>query len=510
MNDLHQKNETSKEDPAKAPPSVLKRWTFRCLAMLLGLSPFLLFELVLVAIGWQPTNAIRDPYVGFSSVRPLFVLSDNGQRMTIAENRQPLFCDDSFAATKPTNGFRIFCVGGSTVQGRPFAIDTAFSTWLELTLNTADADHQYEVINCGGVSYASYRLAPIIDELVNYQPDVIILYTGHNEFLEDRTYESIKSQSQLIHDTHGWLSQFRTYSFLRSLTLDDSTAARDPSKPFEMPTEVEARLDYAGGLELYHRDKAWQSGVTEHFEINLQRIVQSCRAHSVPLLLVKPVSNLKDAKPFKSQHRADLSEAQLREFDRLVRLTERDRPPTNDELRQDVIYLNQAVEIDGEFALTQFRLGQTYLQLGEFENAKRHFLIAREEDICPLRILSPLEAVIDRTTKRLNVPSIDAKQMFESKTTDGIVGAESLVDHVHPSIASHQVLAEALTNKLLELKWLPMERNVFTDNVVAKRNRRFQDHLDDIPYLYFELGKDRLKGLERWATGAVRKQRVQE
>ena len=44
------------------------------------------------------------------------------------------------------------------------------------------------MINCGGVSYASYRLGPILDEVLGYEPDLIMLYTGHNEFLEARTY----------------------------------------------------------------------------------------------------------------------------------------------------------------------------------------------------------------------------------------------------------------------------------------------------------------------------------
>ena len=88
-----------------------------------------------------------------------------------------------------------YCLGGSTVQGRPYAIETSFTTWLELNLRTADPRYQWEVVNCGGVSYASYRLVPILRELLAYEPDLFIICTGHNEFLEDRTYASVKARS---------------------------------------------------------------------------------------------------------------------------------------------------------------------------------------------------------------------------------------------------------------------------------------------------------------------------
>ena len=45
-----------------------------------------------------------------------------------------------------------------------------------------------EIINTGGISYASYRVARLMEELLAYQPDVFVIYTGHNEFLEKRIY----------------------------------------------------------------------------------------------------------------------------------------------------------------------------------------------------------------------------------------------------------------------------------------------------------------------------------
>ena len=99
---------------------------FRFAAILIGLSPFLLLEVSLYTAGWKQADGVKDPYVGFVESSRLFTKNSSTGEFEIAASRKPLFCADSFPAQKPANEFRIFCVGGSTVQGRPFAIETAF------------------------------------------------------------------------------------------------------------------------------------------------------------------------------------------------------------------------------------------------------------------------------------------------------------------------------------------------------------------------------------------------
>lgn len=492
--------------------SFRKRWAFRLAAVLLGLSPFLICELVLTASGWRAGDAIIDPYVGFTSVRPLFERSDDGGEFRIASNRKPLFCDESFLAEKPENGFRVFCVGGSTVQGRPFAVETAFPKWMQLGLAAADTTREYEVVNCGGVSYASYRLAPIVEELLDHQPDLIVIYTGHNEFLEDRTYESVRETPPLFRKSHGWLSTFKTYRWIRHLVVsggaENGKQGNESDVAFKMPTEVEARLDYQGGLELYHRDEQWHQDIACHFELNLRRMLRACKSADVPVMLVNPVSNIRDASPFKSEHGAGMSQKEIDEFDSLLLSTQRESLATKLELESDAIALTAATEMDPKHALAQFKLGQTYLLQGKIELAKRHLEFAKEEDICPLRILDSLRQVIHDVIEQEGINSFDANEFFVSKSPQGIVGDKWLVDHVHPSIAGHQQLAEALLVCLSEESMVPVDLSELADELArGRRNEAYREHLVSLDNLYFELAKDRLNGLKRWASGEVRKTR---
>ena len=149
---------------------------FRLAAVLLSLLPLLVCELVFIALGWGRPGEVEDPYVGFDEQRPLFVR--RGGNYEIPESRQEFFQPASFAAEKPAGTFRIFCLGGSTVQGRPYATETSFTAWLALNLQAAEDSRRWEVVNCGGVSYASYRLVPILRELLAHEPDLFVIYTG--------------------------------------------------------------------------------------------------------------------------------------------------------------------------------------------------------------------------------------------------------------------------------------------------------------------------------------------
>ncbi len=467
--------------------------------MLLGLLPFLLCELVLYGVGWQPLDGVRDPYVGFTELRPLFEKNEASGEYEISSSRYPLFCPDSFSIAKAENEFRIFCVGGSTVQGRPFALETAFSTWLELSLQVADPSKKWTVVNCGGVSYASYRLAPIVEEIMDYQPDLLILYTGHNEFLEDRTYESIKTTSPLIVRTHERLSAFKTYSFLRSCVVESGDKGPDGNATAEMPIEVEARLDFRGGLAKYTRDDLWQQNVVRHFEHNLRRVVKTAKSNGVPMIVCNPVVNLRDAAPFKSQN-GELSSADLQTFQQSWQSMLDDDLSRNSSQHRE--RLESLVKLDPRHAESQYLLGQAYLEAGDFKKAKQHLILAKDEDICPLRILEPMYDVIEDVSGEFGVTLIDLKSFFEARAKDGIPGRESLIDHVHPTIHGHQLIAGLLMDELAARNWVKVP-----DNFADARETRFNTHLESLPYMYFELGKDRLAGLKRWSEGRVTREK---
>ena len=164
--------------------------------------------------------------------------------------------------------------------------------------------------------------------------------------------------------------------------------------------------------------------------------------------------------------------------------------------------LKKLVELDPRHAGLQYRLGQVYQMLGDFEQAKKHLIEAKEQDVCPLRIVEPMYDVIQTAKQDFGVSFVDVKALFESKAADGIPGRRFLVDHVHPSIRGHQLIAYLLMDEMVDKKMVQI-----SDGYEERKNVSYQRQLESLPHLYFQLGKDRLAGLKRWAEGKVRKRK---
>jgi lysophospholipase L1-like esterase len=473
---------------------LLRGLMYRMAAVLLGLAPFVVAEGVFTLFDWGRADYSVDPFVGFRGMRPLFVPSDDGARFEIAESRQAFFRPDSFAREKGPNEFRIFCLGGSTVQGRPFAIETSFTTWLELSLRTAQPTRTWDVVNCGGVSYASYRLVPILEEVLQYKPDLVILYTGHNEFLEDRTYGHIKRIPEVVAAPSNLLMQTRTLTLLRGGYL--RLRGQPPHAPDRLPvllTEVDAMLDYRGGLKNYHRDENWRRNTIDHFRYNLRRMVRLADEAGVPLLLVNPVSKLRGCPPFKSQHRDGLTAEQLQQWEMLVDQAEECH---GEDPHRSVSLLRQALKIDDQHAGLHHLLASCCDMLGMTDQARKHYVLAKEMDVCPLRMLEPMhDAVLDVARER-GVPFVDVRCRIESLSRDHIPDDRYLLDHVHPSIEGHKLIAQWLMDDLIRQGVVKP-----VDGWKDAREQAFRKHFESLDALYFFKGAQQLESLRRWTQG---------
>lgn len=469
--------ETSAQDVRTC--SARKLTLFRLIAVLLVLLPLLIVEGALRAWGVGVPKS-EDPFVGFEGARRLFQRS--GDELQIAPERLKFFAPDHFDSVKPADEYRIFCLGGSTVQGRPYSKETSFTTWLELALQQVDQSRSWNVINCGGISYASYRLVPILNECLTYQPDLIVVCTGHNEFLEDRTYANIKGTPRWIRTLGRAARQVRMINVVReSFTEEQKTET--------LPTEVEAILDYEDGLAAFHRDDERAEMVREHFESSLMRMKQQCLDHRVPLIFVQPPSNLAGTPPFKSSLE-DISRDEIQSM-----------LAGSANLEQAKAQLEQASQQFPRNALLAFELGQCYAHLLQMQTAKTAFIRARDEDLCPLRMTSPLERTLHQVADENAF--LDAHALLESQTESGVLGDFWLVDHVHPSFSGHQLIALQLVRLLEEQGVINLSKDW-----EQAASIRFEEHFSSLDPAYFHRGQRMLSALKEWTQGRADGQHV--
>jgi len=413
---------------------------------------FAALEAVLAVVGIAPRAFEEDPYVGFSGRAPLFVEveQDDG---TVVMERSPakasLFNMQRFPRDKAPGTTRVFCMGGSTTYGHPYEDPTSFCGWLRELLAAAQPDHRWEVINAGGISYASYRVAVLMEELAGYDPDLFVVYSGHNEFLERRTYPQIIALPRPVRGIGAVASRTRTWTAVEQV-IDRVRAQRaaEAPRPEVLGAEVKTLLDDVVGPSAFTRDDRLREQVMRHFRFNLARMVDIARSAGAETVFVTPASNLRDSPPFKSEHRPGLGADEAARWTTLVQQGLAAARGGN--VADAAARLSEAAAIDPRHADGQFALGQSLLQLGRVEEARRAFEAARDEDICPLRALTPMPGIVREVAAERGVAVVDFVRLAEERAPNRIPGSELFLDHVHPTIEGYRLIALAVLDELVE------------------------------------------------------------
>ena len=349
-------------------------------------------ELILAAAGVQPVLSTEDPFVGFAENIPLFVATQTPDGATVletAKNKRLRFNYQEFPAVKDDKTYRIFCVGGSTTFGRPYSDKVSFCGWLRAYLQAADPAHNWEIINAGGVSYASYRVARVMNELAHYQPDLFIVYSGQNEFLEERSYGALADLPDWLINLNAVLSGTRVYTVMsRAINSLLKGSPVKATQKYRLSDDVDTVLEHSIGPQSYHRDEVLKKHIMTHFRLNLERMARIAREAGADIIFVKPAIDIRDMSPFKSEHADKLDSKALRAWQDLY-----DRAAAQEKAGNHTEALNlyhQAMAIDDSYAELHYRIGGILFAMGKYDEAERSFRRAVEEDIAPLRILAPM------------------------------------------------------------------------------------------------------------------------
>jgi hypothetical protein len=320
-------------------PQSRRRW-FRVLALL---SPILLLGLAelglhLAGYGWATSFFLERRQEG----RTLLVENPKfGWRFfppAIARTPQPL----SLAATKPAGTIRIFVFGESAAMGDPEP-SYVFPRQLERILTARAPSHKFEVVNTAMTAINSHVIREIARDCAPQQGDFWVVYAGNNEvvgpfgagtiFGRQAPGLAVVRASLLVKSTRlgQWLGSLRPRS-----------AGPLEWQGMEMFLRNQVRSD-APGLQIVH----------ENFARNLAAIIELGRRSGATVLLATVPVNLKDSPPFASQHRLDLSAAQLDEWDKCFA---RGRSAQETSRFADALAAyNEASQIDAEFAELPFR-----------------------------------------------------------------------------------------------------------------------------------------------------------
>ncbi len=392
----------------------------------------------------------RNPYVEAVNKVPAFeVVDSNGRKMVQRSRYQmAMTVPAPFPLVRPEGGLRVFFLGGSAAAGWPYNFtDYNNAALLEAKLKLLYPGRSVEVVNMGGGTYGSHRVKLILEEVIQYNPDLIVLYNGNNEFLENLVFRQGKPPSP-------WNCS-ATARIIYRLKLAFTTPK--PSfdvKNYELSDQISNRLSFAfSKASRYRTDPDQFRLLLDFYRYNMDAMVTTAQEAKIPLLLVTCPVNLKDWTPNVSRHRKDLQPADKSLWTSLFRegvlALERNNPAAA------AAPLAAAVALDDEYAEAHFLLGEALRRLGKSAEAKAAYLRALERDAFPFRELPEFQKILREIASQRKVPLVDVIPPLEAVAGGGILGDDLFIDYVHLAQSGQEIVAHEVVRVLLARGLLP-------------------------------------------------------
>jgi len=389
---------------------------------------------------------------------------------------RPAYCDNpSFAATffpegmfrtprpfvipakKALGTYRIFVLGESVAWGDPDPT-YGFARYLEVMLRQHYPQTKFEVINTSVTALNSHAFLPMVKDLVHYQPDLFVIYTGNTEVVGPFGPGTVLTPWDLS------LPAIRARIFFNSTRVGQliGKISRTSQKSTPEWRGMEMFLD-----RQVRADSPQMKPVYENFAANLRDMVAVAHRSGAQVLISTVATNLKDCAPFGSLHREGIREDELHSWEGFVQRGA-DLESAGSYAEALKLYLS-AAEIDPQYAELQFRIARCMWALGDFAGAKERFVRAQDLDTLRFRADSRLNDVIRGLAGAgAGVSVVDAASVFAGESPHEAPGSELFYEHVHMNPRGNYLLARALFSQLDSMLPAELRRGAVSADIASE------------------------------------------
>ncbi|MGE0144064.1 MAG: hypothetical protein AB7I19_09290 [Planctomycetota bacterium] len=426
-------------------PTRRRRWLAR---LLLLASPVLLLGVGEIAVRWLvPEVAERDPFLELSGGGSKFgeTVIDGVPHFQVQHADLYSHNNVRFRTVKEPGTLRIFCAGGSACAGWPHGPEQTWSRYLETALRAAYPDRKVEVLNVSGHAFPAYRVRPVVEEILRFEPDLLILWSGNNEFVEKRNYAATAGAQRLAR-------ALSKHSRLFRLLLGGVAAAKKqvlPDDNREAAAFMFAQFEQVA-LDL-RADPEQFAAVLDHYEFTIDAMLSAARSRGVPTLLLTVPSNLRDWRPNVS--RTILAGDALAQWQAATRAGR--KAMLEGEFERAIVELRHARTLDPQCADSAFHLAQALERASQAPEAHAEYVAARDLDLTPFRASSAvLERLIAAAKRHPAVAVVDLVEAFREAASGAAPGYDLFLDYVHPTRKGNLLAARLVFDAILDRGWL--------------------------------------------------------
>lgn len=357
--------------------------------------------------------------------------------------------DDIFEVSKSTNTIRIFCLGESTMAGFPYEFNATAPSFMRDRLRALFPQHKIEVVNVGLSAISSYIVVDFVNELKHYQPDLFLVYLGHNEF-----YGIYGAGSTVTIPGGRWLTKltigllrYKTFLALRSILgwIQNKSGSSSTKADATLMEQMVREQSIPYGSTMYRSTE-------EAYRTNLEAIIAATQATRIPVLFSTLVSNLKDHAPFRSLFAPGTSQDARDGRQKLI--SAGDSSYVQKDYGGAQKSYQQCVALDTTNALAYYKLGQANYELGEYVEAKRDFARARDLDGLRFRASEDFQNELISVCTSNGVPLARVDSAFETNSPHGIIDKKLMLEHLHPNLDGYFLMGKTFASAIVQHKLL--------------------------------------------------------
>ena len=400
-----------------------KKALFYSIAICLPFAVLLLIEVLLRAGGYGASYPLFVPapqLTGFLQPNPDLI-----KRYFGPNGKPPKVSPDTFIFNqdKPANTYRIVTMGGSTMAGFPYGRFASPAGMLKQRFKASNPSTEIEIISVAMSSVNTYTLLDITQEVIAIEPDAVLIYAGHNEYLGVMGVGSVYASK----GGHGLnllylkLKEIRLFQVLQSV-LSSIRGEPEQTVPADQRTVM---AQVAKNKAIVYDDEVFHAGIKQ-FSSNLDLILSAFKQAKVPVLISNLVANEKDQAPFES-----VSNVYLDDIAKQI-----NQPST-------AIRAEHIKEANDTFHANYFfSLAKRFEQANDLENAHGYYNKASDYDLLRFRAPTIFNTIIADKARQHNAMLVDAHQ-FMHVTGAKLIGYELMLEHLHPNHRGYFLLAEA-------------------------------------------------------------------
>ncbi len=439
--------ESQSKDFSPSPNNMPKTIFFWVITICLPIIIIGLLELVLALLDYNEKDRLIQE--GKVNGHDILTLNPKVTRRYFSQKdiKPAVRTSEYFFKEKSPDTYRIFCLGGSTVLGFPYPSNCTFSHFLKERLNNLLPLKRIEVINMGVTAINSYTIREFVSELVKYQPDLFIIYMGHNEF-----YGALGvASTEFVGLNPRWvrlyldMQKFRVFRALQDLVRWTKEKIKDVLHKKPPDGNFMERMVHKKQIPLNSRE--YEIAKT-YFKENLTEIIEMAQQNGVKVIVSNLVSNQRGLKPFASEFSAELDDEQRRRWQGLV--DEAGKLIEDGEYAEALQKLNKAKAMDQSPAILHYEMATIYEKMGKFSLAKEEYAHAADLDALRFRASSEFNKIIKEVCLNSGAIFVDMGAFFEKNSPNEIIGNELLTEHVHPNLNGYFLMGKIFTHALYQ------------------------------------------------------------